>query len=190
MNFCNRFLSLLVLVAVALAAGCISTRATLAPNAKVEQYRTFAFTPQANTAIDRTPTGAVVRDSITRELAEHGIRPASGAPPDFYVSYQLVLREQLTASNWGGWGGWGGWGWGGVGWGGWGGPDIYEYTEGTLVVDFIDPRTNSSFWRGTATSVVNTPDNPNPKTMRKGVAKMIDKYPVELVATAPGPTRL
>jgi hypothetical protein len=187
MKSCNRFVVLLA-VAFALATGCITARATLAPNASIGQYRTFAFTPQASTAFDRTPTSAVIRDSITRSLAAHGIRPASGAPPDFFVGYQLVLREQLEAA---GWGGWGGWGWGSWGGWGWGGPaDIYQYTEGTLVVDFIDPRTNSSFWRGTATSVVNTPDNPRPETMRKAVAKMIDKYPAELVATAPGPTRL
>jgi CubicO group peptidase (beta-lactamase class C family) len=185
MNWYNRCLPLLAMLL--LAAGCITTRATVAPNASLGQYRTFAFYPEANSAIDRTPTGAVIRDSITRALAERGIYPATGGSPDFYVGYQLVLREELAAS---GPGGWGGWGWDGWGWG-WGGSwNAYAYTEGTLVVDFVDRRTNNSFWRGTATSVVNTPENPNPKTMRKAVAKMIDRYPVELVATAPGRTAM
>ena len=164
-------------LALTLAAGCISTRASLAPNTSLSRYRTFAFAPETN-AMARTPTGAVVRDSIARELAEKGIYPATNGRPDFFVGYQLVLREQLEA-----YGGWGGWGWGG-------GPDLYQYTEGTLVLDFIDPRTNRSFWRGTATSVIDTPDNPKPDKMRKAVAKTLSKYPVELTASAPPPTRM
>jgi hypothetical protein len=176
-----------ICVALLLSAGCISTRATVAPNANLTQYRTFTFAPETNQAFARTPTGAVVRDALTRELAEKGIYPASaGTTPDFYVSYQLALRQELEAYGWGGYGGWGGWG----GWG-WGGPgNVYEYTEGTLIVDFIDPKTNQSFWRGTASTVVNTPDNPNPKRMAKGVEEMMDKYPAQLTASAPAPTRM
>lgn len=184
-------LSLCMALGLVFAAGCITTRATTAPDVSLSQYHSFAFAPEANQTIARTPTGAVVRDAITRELAEKGIYPATGgAAPDFYVSYQLVMREQLASTGWGGWGwGWGGWGWGG--WGTWGGPgDVYEYTEGTLIVDFVDPRTNRSFWRGTATSVVNNPDNPSQKKMATSVAKMMDKYPARLQASAPGPTRM
>jgi hypothetical protein len=171
------------------AAGCISTRATTAPGVNLTQYRTFAFAPETNQEIARTPTGAVIRNAIARELAERGIYPApAGQAPDFYVSYQLFMREQLAAT--GAWGGWGGWGWSGWGWG-WGAPaSVYDYTEGTLVVDFIDPRTNRSFWRGTASSEVNTPENPSPKKMDKSVAEMLDKYPVRQLASAPGPTRM
>jgi hypothetical protein len=175
----------LLLVGIVCAAGCITTRATTAPHTQLGQYRTFAFTPEASQTIARTPTGAVVRDAITQQLAARGIAPASpGTPPDFYVSYQLVLREELAAYGWGG-----GWGWG---WGyGWGGPaDVYQYTQGTLIVDFVDPKTHQSFWRGTATSIVNTPDNPSQKKIYKSVAKMLAKYPVELVASAPAPARM
>jgi uncharacterized protein DUF4136 len=176
-------------VILGFATSCIHTRATVAPDANLAQFRTFTFLPETSQALSRTPTGAIVRDALTRELAERGIHPAPpGQAPDFVVSYQLVLREQIAASDWG-WG-WGGWAWGWGGWG-WGGPaTVYEYTEGTLVVDFVDPRTNQSFWRGTATSVVSTPDNPNPKKMEKSVAAMIDKYPIRQMAAAPGPTRM
>jgi hypothetical protein len=181
----NKIITGLALAALTLAAGCISTRASLAPNTNVARFRTFAFAPE-NSAVARTPTGAIVRDTLARELAGKGIYPAPpGQRPDFYVGYQLVLREQLDVYG-GGWGG--GWGWGGWGWGG---PvDVFQYTEGTLVLDFIDPRTNHSFWRGTATSVINTPDNPKPEKIRKSVAKTLEKYPVQLTASAPGPTRM
>jgi hypothetical protein len=181
-----------LLATFAAFAGCITTRATVAPDANLAQYRTFAFSSTGEGTLARTPTGATIREEITRNLAEKGIQPApAGTTPDFYVAPQLVMREQVNV-NYAGWGGWGwggggGWGWG---WGGWGGPTMYQYTEGTLIVDFIDPRTHESFWRGTASTVINTPDNPSPKKMAKSVDKLLDKYPMELTASAPGPTRM
>jgi hypothetical protein len=182
-----RTAGLALYAALALGAGCITTRATLAPNAQLHQYRTFAFVPETRKALSATPTGAVVRDSIAEQLGKRGIVPTNpGTPPDFWVSYQLVMRQQIAVSDWGGWG-WGWWGWG---YPGWGPADVYEYTEGTLIVDFIDPQTRQVFWRGTAASVINTPDNPNQRRMEKSVAKMMAKYPVEMVASAPVPTRM
>ncbi len=69
--------------------------------------------------------------------------------------------------------------------GGWGGPvSVTEYTQGTLIVDFIDPQTKQVFWRGTGTDVVNHPESPNTAKLGKVVAQIVNKYPAT-IAEAP-----
>jgi hypothetical protein len=84
------------------------------------------------------------------------------------------MQQEVGVSGWGA-PGWGYIGWGGYGWGGW---DVYTWTQGTLIVDFTDPRTNQVVWRGTASAVVNHPENPSPKKVEKAVNKLMAHYPV------------
>lgn len=166
------------------AAGCYTVHATRAPNVNLAQYRTFAFAPQSG-SLARTTTGAEIRSAITHNLEEKGIYPAQGTQrPDFLVAYHLNEKQEISASGWG-------WPYGywGVGYWGWGGPlDVYQYTTGTVAIDFIDPSTHTAFWRGTAKTVLDVPENPEPKKVNKAVAKIFDKYPVELATT--GRTRM
>ena len=57
--------------------------------------------------------------------------------------------------------------------------DVYEYQEGTLVLDVIDPETELLVWRGTATGVIvrdRTPEERMEKT-REAVAAMLASFP-------------
>lgn len=175
-----------LVAALVLAAGCYTVHATRAPNVNLAQYRTFAVSPRSEPSPSSAPVGAVIRDAVVRNLEAKGMVPAAyGQQPDFLVEYHLKKDKQMAVSGWG-------WPYGywGVGYWGWGGPvDVYEYTTGTVIVDFIDPRTNVAFWRGTATTVIDAPENPEPKKMDKAVAKIFKKYPMEL-ATAGGRTAM
>jgi hypothetical protein len=170
-----------LVAALVFAAGCYAVNTTRAPNANLAQYHTFAFVPPRQASLATSPTSAVIRNAVTRTLEEKGLRPApAGQQPDFLVSYHLVKQRQISASGWG-------WPYGywGVGYWGWGGPtDVYEYTTGTVVIDFVDPSTRLGFWRGTATMTLNAPENPEPKKVDKAVAKIVGKYPVQMAAGA------
>ncbi len=175
-------------------AGCstISVRATPSPNANFAQLRTFAFMePQPNTPAARvaqSPAGQQIRNEIERKLAEKGYSPAPpGTKPDFLVAYRTKYQEKTNIESWGYGPGWG-WGWGWGGWA-WGGPDVsvYNYTEGTLVVDFVDPDSHQVLWRGTATAVVDNPYNPNLKKVAKAVDKLMDRYPTSAMAATERP---
>jgi hypothetical protein len=166
-----------------LLIGCstIQVRSTTAPNANLA-LSTFAFTapvdPTTRTAqVDQSPAGQEIRNQLSRNLTSRGYQPAPpGVQPDFLVSYEMLMKERTAVTNWGGPLGWGGaWGWGWGGW--WGGNDIYQYTEGTIVVNFVDPATQQVLWRGTATSVVDHPDNPSVGKTAKAVDKLMAKYP-------------
>jgi hypothetical protein len=64
---------------------------------------------------------------------------------------------------------------------------VNEYTQGTLFIDFIDPKTNQVFWRGTASAVVNHPENPNGKKLASAVDKVMKKYPSEVASAGARP---
>ncbi|HEX8950398.1 MAG TPA: DUF4136 domain-containing protein [Polyangia bacterium] len=172
---------LLVLLA---PAACVTVRSSTSPNANLAQYRTFAWyvspaPTERQQAFDRSPAGELVRDRIARDLADKGIHATSGAP-DFFVAYHTRLEQKLDVNDWG---------YPSVFWGAAPGPvTVDEYTQGTLMVDFIDPKTGQVFWRGTATSVVDHPENPNLQKLASAVDKVMKRYPSELAtATASRP---
>ena len=181
-------------VAVAAVAGCstVQVRSTASPNASLSQLRTFAFmTPVREDTraaqLAESPAGQQIRNQITQDLVDKGYTPApAGVAPDFLVAYRGLLERKTDIQSWPyagpGWG-WG-WGWGWGGWA-WGGPDvtISQYTEGTLVVDFVDPRTHQVVWRGTATSVVSHPHNPNLQKVAKAVDKLMKRLPPSAMAS-------
>src|SRR5207302_7301501 len=67
--------------------------------------------------------------------------------PDFLVAYYASAKEKLQINDWGyGYGVYPRW-WG---WGAGVAPQetVDQYTEGTVIVDVIDPRTKELLWRG------------------------------------------
>ncbi|WP_259015134.1 DUF4136 domain-containing protein [Emticicia fluvialis] len=60
----------------------------------------------------------------------------------------------------------------------WGGgySSPYTYTEGTLVIDAIDAKTNKLVWQGSISSAIN--NQKLDRQIEKGVAKIMKKYPV------------
>jgi hypothetical protein len=171
--------------AASLFCGCVSVETSKAPNVNLAQYRTFAWFEPASPSprqqsFERSPAGAVVREQIARNLAAKGVSETA-QNPDFLVAYHGKLEQRMDVTDWGYPGWW---------WGGWGGPNVAvsEYTQGTLIIDFIDPRTKQVFWRGTASAVVNQPENPNPKKLAGAVDKVMKKYPAEVASAAPRQT--
>ena len=96
--------------------------------------------------------------------------------PDFLVAYHIIVQDKIKTWGYANWGG--GWGWG---------PDPFEYTEGTILVDFIDPRTNDVFWRGTASRDIGQPENVDLSKVSSAIDKLMKKYPAR-VASAGAPS--
>ena len=56
-----------------------------------------------------------------------------------------------------------------------GGVDVYQYNEGTLIIDFVDTRSSELVWRGSATAVVG--DQPSEEKIQEAVARILAQYP-------------
>ena len=165
---------LLGVAALALAAGCgASVSSTVMPGANLGHYHTYAFyTPPYRAGAPATPSEQEVKIALANSLAQKGITEAApGQTPDFLVAFHARRQQKIDVTSAGyGWGWWGG------------GGDVYTYTVGTLVVDFVDPSTKTVFWRGTASQVIDNPYAPNLHKIDKAVAKLVDKYPATMTA--------
>jgi hypothetical protein len=165
----------LAAIPLAVAAGCGATvRSTVAPGANLAQYRTYQFyTPAYRANQPESPAEQELRAALSRDLASKGLVEApANTPPDFLVAYYVKKQQKLDVSTVG----YGFWGWGGP-------TNVSTYTEGTLIVDFIDSHTRNVFWRGTATDIVNNPDSPDLGRVDKAVSKLVNQYPTMMAST-------
>lgn len=152
--------------------GCstMSVHETYNPSTPFAQYRTYAWMPNNDTGrvaelMRGSPTEQRLRSDVDAALAQKGISQAPpGTQPDFLIAYHVVTQEKMDINSWG------------YGFYGWGGPvDAYTYTQGTLILDFVDPKTQNAFWRGTASDIVD--EGGNGHKVDEAVTKMMEKYP-------------
>src|SRR5256712_5626719 len=157
------------LLAVGACAGGISVRTALSPDASLHGLRTFRVlpTPQPKLAgavsstndpmLVNSISNRALRSDLAQEFAGLGY-VATDSNPDFCIAYYASTNQKLDVTSWDygygwrprWWSGWGrryGRGWGGD-WGMQSGPVVTQYTEGTVIVDVIDPKTKDLLWRG------------------------------------------
>lgn len=180
-----KILSLAVLMGIALAAaGCssISVNQDYDTGANFAAYKTYLWIEQpvaptgdAKTAV-RTNTllEKRIRSDVDAELAAKGMVPVT-ENPDAYLTYYVGVDRKIDVQDWGysypryPYGGW---------YGG-GGVDVYEYKEGTLIVDIVDAKNNQLVWRGTATKTIDENASPEQReaNLKAVVEKMFMSYP-------------
>lgn len=110
--------------------------------------------------------------AVESQLKAKGYVMAEGTP-DFLVATYVGRRTRIQVTDWGyRYGPWGGWHGGG-------GLDVYEYEEGTLVVDVVDHASRNLAWRGTAVGIVDPSATPQEKTeeINEAVAKIFEDFP-------------
>ncbi len=118
-----------------------------------------------------------VQRSVDRQMSARGIRKSENGS-DLHMMYHFGAKDKIQVSDWG----YryspyylhGGYGYGGRQ------IDVFQYTEGTLVIDIIDAKTNSLVWRGTGTGVIDT----GQKTPEEIQVK-IDDAVAEIMASFP-----
>jgi len=135
---------------------------------------------------DNTLLDTRVRRAVDSELAAKGFRKLTDGQPDFWVVYHVTLDKKTditTLNNYYGYGpGWG------YGYGspyrpyGWGGPRetyVYQYEEGTLILDIVEPGTRELMWRGYATDEVQLSDSPGKKEaqVNEAVSRILALFP-------------
>lgn len=152
----------LIMMAVTIALG-LSIKSDYDKNYDFSRLRTFAFkTDRAENdpLITNTIEANRIQSALNAQLEMNGFSQSSQSP-DFIVAFysrtRLKTQVQSTGFGFGR-----GFGWGyGVPYRGrwrWGyGPDIWTttYTQGCIMTDIIDAKTNELVWRGMAKDTVN-----------------------------------
>jgi hypothetical protein len=173
---------LLTLVLVtSVVSGCASVVVSrdYAPQAEFAAYRTYALrSAPTREGAPRSLVDQRAQAAIDRELTAKGLRRvADSESPDLLVVTRFDARDRVEVvpyySAYGGY-----WypGYLGMGWGyGWS-TMAYPYTEGTLFVDLVDPKSNNVVWHGRARRTVYDNDL-SVEQVDKMVKKLLEEFP-------------
>jgi hypothetical protein len=154
-----------------------------APKATLTEFHTFHVLPTPRRRDGQRPSGAydpMVSNSITNRALRASVADAFEKRgyvdvewmPDFVVAVYASAHEKLDLSQWQ--------------FGYYGRPHwwdampphaIAQYTEGTVVVDVIDPETLDLLWRGSATAALGDDPEQNTKELQKAAVAIIEKFP-------------
>lgn len=176
---------LLAALAVSLT-GCssISYNYDWDQDAQFGAYKTFAWMPDSSIARSAPRSNADaaiknndlldrrIRRAVEEELIAKGFTKAEGTG-DFMVAYHVGSADKISITDWG-------YGYGGPYWGGYGRDiDVYQYQQGTLILDLIDTNAKELVWRGTATKPLD--DRPTPesidRTVNTVVGTLLKRFP-------------
>lgn len=178
----RRILELMtVLAASAVVASCatsINVSSHVERGLTLAPYRSFAWGPA-----DALPTGDPrldgdpffkdhVQGAVEKQLAARGIELVTTAQPDLLIHYHANIRQRIDVNrvdrpygycaetNCP--------------------PETIQYEAGTLVLDFIDARTNRLIWRGWAQNSVEDmlhDRDKMAKTIEQAVTQMLKRLP-------------
>jgi hypothetical protein len=151
--------------ALALVSGCATMHihSQVAPETDLGHYHAYAWLPTSKGGPE-TVLDQQIRSSLRQPLTQRGLREAPPDAADFLIGYRVLQEHKVTIADWGN---------GIYGWA----PDVVAYTDGTLIVDFIDPKTNRIFWRGSATAAICNPGIVNVKRVDKAASEIVRRYP-------------
>ncbi len=201
----SRLLS--VFLVSVLMSGCatIAIQRDYDDTASFDNYQTFSWIAAKNTQDVPGPyrdDGLLdkrIKQAVARSLIDQGYTEQSQSTPDFYVVYRVGLEEKGYSYGFGypyGYGfgyrygfrrsffGYGGFGYpyGGYGYGSQGA--VTTYTEGTLVIDIIDAKTNELVWRGAGVSTLGD-ETFDVKAINKAVEKILEEFPPQTYPAKP-----
>ncbi|KAA0967744.1 DUF4136 domain-containing protein [Pseudomonas sp. ANT_H12B] len=120
-----------------------------------------------------------IRQAVSDQLDQRGLRPAAGGKGDLNVQTYLIVeeRQQQVTTNYGG-------GWGNPWNGYWGGPMYNEtrlvsYKVATIQVDLLDGKDGKLVWRGSDEQILSRTTNPSDRStaIHETVGRILANYP-------------
>ncbi|MDB4877839.1 MAG: hypothetical protein JWM41_4285 [Gemmatimonadetes bacterium] len=176
-------IALITCAAAAMAAAAcaphIDVRTVAAPDANFAGRLTFRIlrvpahsggTPLASNdpMLENSITYAALRDEVRRAFESRGYHYSSTAA-DMDVAYYATAAPVLDVRTFDY-----GYDWRGF-------PrqyvDVFQYEQGTVIIDVIDPPTRRLLWRGEGKAAVSTDPNKYAKELRRAVDAIVKKFP-------------
>ena len=147
------------------------------------KFKTYALAPPAKGETLSPGSEAALRDTLRAEMAKKGILEKSSGKPDLAIARHVFLQDRIAVHEYTDWGYCGGyWPYRYGYYDPWlGAPrtyvDVTQYTQGTLVLDFVDAKTNKLVFRGTGSGSVGKP-NANAAKITEAVTRIVADLPV------------
>jgi len=119
---------------------------------------------------------ARVRLALENELAARGFEPQTSGPPDFLVGYRAVIKEKVDVRYVDDQ-----WGYSYTYRARTSRKTVYEYEQGTLIVDVSLPDPKRLIWRAIARDEVypGRPQEEGDRRLAEAVRKMFDQFPAK-----------
>jgi len=177
-----RLIPSLAASAAVLLASCstVSVKTDADPKTNFAKYRSYALsqTPVSGSRTLSPSSFATLRSSLDSGLSAKGLRKSS-KKPSLVIVYHVAARNRTEIFMIPNWAFYGGFGYGYYGY--WTGfipsmPMVSQFTEGTLILDFVDTATKRLVWRGTATGIVGS-QKENQENIAESVRKMLEDFP-------------
>lgn len=120
-----------------------------------------------NTLIDKR-----IQAAVSEEMTARGLT-LNAENPDILLTFHIGLQDKINVTDYGYRYSYDYWGWGNRS------IDVYQYTEGTLVIDIVDANTKELVWRGSGTKTVDESSSPEKveATINTAVAGILSKFP-------------
>ena len=173
-----RYLTTLAIVCTLAALAACSTSPPVTVNTDYDHTATFGkyHTYAIDTAsIGLSPTGAAaLQSALQSSLAARGLKEG-GRNADLYIVPRVFTRQQLNVMPGGGYSVYPSmYGHYGRGWSM--NAQVQQYTEGSLVIDFVDSKTHKIVFRGLGQAAVGSTER-NAAAIQEAVNKIVAAYP-------------
>ena len=171
----NLLLSVIAIFLMARCSNQITVKSDYDKDVNLSLYKTYAWLPIKETESKTNPlvynelTDKRIRKAVETQLQNKGIQLA--AKPDLRVHYHIIIDNKSTVrpatygynySNY------------------WmrNQADVFQYREGTLIIDLMDSKSNDLIWRGWGVSVLR--DNTvglTEEEINEAVIKILKEFP-------------
>jgi hypothetical protein len=166
------------------ACASVDVRTVTSPGANLGALHTFNVmpnpkrqSPSAQSADDPMLVNSIsnraLRTDLVKGFESRGYVLAD--TPDFAVAYYASTKEKLDVTYWDY-----GYPFYAGSWGGMGGPydaAATRYTQGTVIVDVVNPQTKELLWRGSGVATVSDNQAQYEQDLLKTVAAILEKFP-------------
>ena len=170
------------------ACTTIDVKTDFDPSADFTRFHTFAFAGLTDITktglLDNSLTRKRIETAVSRELTKKGLREVKmDERPDLLVHYWLGTKDKQRVQGTSGpsagyYGRGGGYYGGGYGWGAsYSNVTTYEYTEGTLIVDLVEPEKKELQWRAMMVAILEDTAQENIELGNKAIIKAFEHYP-------------
>ena len=137
-------------------------------NQSFSNYHTYAWGSNNANQIQNSILAQVAQQDINSALQAKGLQMVQESQhPDLIVLASGGLKQETS---------WNAWGMRGIG-GGMGGITPEQNTEGTMIIDLHDTKTQSLVWRGISQDTLSNKGNKNQEMVEKAIQKMFKQWP-------------
>ena len=165
-----RYLIVSVVLGGLAACTSVTVKTDYDHSASFGKYHTYMLDTAAS---GLGPTNnAVLQQALRSSLAARGLKETSGANASLYVVAAVITQQKLNVLPGGGvavtrFGAYRTWAMN---------AEVQQYTEGTLIIDFVDAKTKKLVFRGLGQAAVGSQGG-NANAIQEGVTKIVAQFP-------------